>query len=181
MSVSFAAHFTLEELTRVSDRRPDAVEIQKGARLSQVAEVIRHALGDRPLIVTSWIRADDAESAHATADALDVRPTRLLSQREIFDRVTAALRESGVVWGELIFYPFSDWHIHFTNYPAGGRNEILIADASASRYVAPSANIIAALPTTALPFPPSERPAVALVALAVGAGLAALAARGAFA
>lgn len=153
--ISFAPHFTLAEFVRASDRVPDAIEEQKAARLSQLDEIIRHALGDVPLPVTSWIRTGDA-GAHDTGDGNDVRPRRDLSQREIVDLVTDALRAAGVQFGELIFYPFSDWHIHITLYPVGGMFQILVADAAEKVYVALDApGVLDSIPTTRAPFPPA--------------------------
>lgn len=165
--LSFAAHFTAAEFRRRADREPTAIELEYAARLSQILEVIRRALGDRPLVVTSWIRSD-SDTAHRAGHAVDVRPTRELSQRAIFDRVTTALTESGIVWGELIFYPFSDWHIHVTLFPIGGRNEVLIADATESEYSAPTPALIAQLPATAAPIAPAQAGTVLVATVGVG-------------
>ncbi len=170
--ISFAAHFTLAEFTAKSDRVPDAIEQQKAARLSQLCEVIRHALGDAPLVVTSWLRGADRQSAHLTGDAVDVRPRRDWSQRDIFDAVTTGLQAAGVDWGELIFYPFSDWHIHVTLYPVGGNHEVLIANATETAYATPTAGLIAELPATLAPFPPSQVVPALAVAVALGSLLA---------
>jgi hypothetical protein len=171
---SFSAHFTLEEFARKSDRGPDAIEQQKAACLSQLLEIVRHALGDVPLVVTSWIRSDKPASAHYTGDAVDVRPRRDWSQRQIVDAVTDGLRRAGVQWGELIFYPFSDWHIHLTLYPVGGRDEILVADREEQAYAALTPAVLDTIPTTPAPFPPSQVGAIVVVALGAGVALAAL-------
>ena len=171
---SFSAHFTLEEFRRASDRAPDAIEQQKAACLSQLLEIVRHALGDAPVVVTSWLRPLDLDSAHRTGDAVDVRPRRDWSQRQIVDAVTAGLRAAGVHWGELIFYPFSDWHIHLTLYPVGGRDEILVADREERVYSALTPAVLDTIPTTPAPFPPSQVGTIVVVALGTGVALAAL-------
>jgi hypothetical protein len=166
---SFAANFTLAEFTRASTRAPDAVEVQKAARLSMLLEIIRHATGGEPVIVTEWIAPRDRDGpGHPTGDAVDVRLTRKLSQRELVDRVTAALHAAGVQWGELIFYPFTDWHIHLTLYPVGVLNEVLVADSSGKVYSSVTPAVLASFPSTAAPFPPSQVAGAVVVALGVG-------------
>jgi len=166
--VIFAPNFPPAEWSAASERPASDLEWEKAARLSLLLQIARHALGDVPLVITSWLRKTDAGSAHGTGDGVDFRPPRTLSQRDIFDRVTTAFRDSGVQWGELIFYPFSDWHVHVTLYPVGGFRQVLLADAAEEKYQAPNAVLVAAISTAPAPFPPSQAAGAAAVVLGVG-------------
>ena len=140
-------NFPLHEWQRVSDRPLTAADLQNAAGLSWRLEVIRRALGDVTTILTSFIRTG-SEGQHGDGTAIDFEPVgHTLSAREVFDRVTA-LANSGELgaFGQLIFYPFSDGHIHLSLQTGSRVNQTLIADATEEHYEAPTPALIASLP-----------------------------------
>jgi hypothetical protein len=132
------------------------------------------------LIVTDWLREPVAylePSQHWDGSAVDVRPSRRLSQRAIYDAVTYELQASGIVYGQAIFYPFSDWHIHFSLATGAARNSVLVASDDERSYLRPSPALLASFPSKPSPFPPSVLSAGVMViagALTLTAAAAAL-------
>jgi hypothetical protein len=145
------SHFTLEEFQQASDVALTADEHDNAVLLAIKLEGARRALGDQPLVVTSFVRAADAGSQHRNGEAVDVRPPRTLTQRQIYDALTAAAAVGALgEFGQLIFYPFSDLHVHVSLPGATRRNEVLIADADEAHYAPPSPALIASIPGSVL-------------------------------
>jgi hypothetical protein len=183
---AFAAHFTPAEFARRSDRVPSTVEFDRAARLSHGLELMRGAVNaavvssgiavppyGEPVVVTSFLRSGNPQSQHFDGTGVDVRLSRKVSQRVIYDVVTKELRESGVTWGQLIFYPFSDWHVHYSLATGSKYKQILIASRNEDEYFTPTPELVASLPTLRAPFPPASIGNAAL-ALALGIGAAAI-------
>lgn len=140
-------NFPLHEWQAKSDRPLTAADLQNAASLSWRLEVIRRALGDVPTILTSYIRTG-SEGQHGDGTAIDFEPVgHTLSARDIFDRVNV-LAQSGELgpFGQLIFYPFSDGHIHLSLQTGTRVNQILIADATEEHFETPTPTLIASLP-----------------------------------
>lgn len=139
------AHFPLSEWQSVSDRSLTATDLGNAGQLAWRLEIIRRALGDVPMPLTSFIRTGSS-GQHGNGTAIDFEPVNhTMSAREIFDRVMSVVPELGA-FGQLIFYPFSDGHIHLSLRTGTRTNEILIADAAEERYEAPTPTLIASLP-----------------------------------
>lgn len=117
----FAQHFPLVEWERASDRPLHSAEKYFAEELSHMLEVIRSALGDRPLVITSFVRTDavvrttGARSQHADGTAVDVRKPADISWATLSEVVPAALRTAGKQWGQFIVYPWeSPGHFHLS-------------------------------------------------------------------
>lgn len=141
------ANFPLHEWQSVSDRSLTATDLGNAGQLSWRLEVIRRALGDVPMPLTSFIRTG-SHGQHGNGTAIDFEPIgHTMSAREVFDRVTAVAASGELgTFGQLIFYPFSDGHIHLSLRTGTRTNEILIADATEEHYEAPTPALIASLP-----------------------------------
>lgn len=140
-------NFPLAEWQQVSDRALTAKDLAYAASLSWRLEVIRRALGDVPMPLTSYIRTG-SEGQHGDGTAIDFEPIgHTMSAREVFDRVTALVASGELgAFGQLIFYPFSDGHIHLSLQTGTRVNQVLIADAKEERYETPTPALIASLP-----------------------------------
>ncbi len=166
---SFAPHFPLSEFVERSDVIPSDAQIGYAARLSQILEVLRAALGNTPLVITSWIRSD-SETQHREGSAVDFRPPQELSQREIYYRVVGAMNEAGLSLGQVIFYPFSDYHVHVSLPTGAARNAVLYADAAEKVYAPVTSDSLAKFPTVARVTPQSRHIVLAIAAGALAFG-----------
>jgi len=141
-------HFLDSEFAGKSDRPLTDADWQHARALSGKLELMRAALGSVPLAVTSYIRTGDP-GQHGDGTAVDVglRPTSPLSQWDVYQRVTApAVLASLEPFGQLIFYPFSDGHLHLALQTGTRRNEVLIADAGEKTYGDPTPGLLATIP-----------------------------------
>lgn len=141
-----APHFSVLEFERASDRPLTATDIDHATDLAERLEVIREQLGV-PLTITSFIRKD-SDGQHGNGTAVDFEAVGSgYTQRQLFDQVStlAAMGELGV-FGQLIFYPFSDEHIHLSLPTGVRRNQVLIADAAEKVYSEPSPGLVASIP-----------------------------------
>lgn len=155
-----APHFALEEFQSKSDRPIFPAEEPAAQQLAERLETIRAALGHHPVVITSYIR-HGARGQHGNGTAVDFEGVgHGLTQRQVFDRVSAlAARGALGDFGQLIFYPFSDEHIHLSLFTGTRHNQILIANAAETEYDAPTPGLIARIPG-------SVTAGVALLALA---------------
>ena len=99
--------------------------IEYAARLSQLLQRFRVALGNRPILITSWMRSS-SDTQHHEGTAVDVLLPPGVTERQVFT-VSQQLANAGVRWGQLIFYPYTParhWHL---SLPTGlARNDVLV-------------------------------------------------------
>ena len=133
-----SAHFSLPELcasdyaTRhgISNRPPDDVAVANLGRLMDRLELIRSALGDRPVIVTSGYRSPAVNkavggshmSAHMDGRAADIKVVGLAPRA-----VATILRDSGIPLDQLIL-EFGLWvHVGIERESFAPRKDVLTA------------------------------------------------------
>ncbi len=137
-------HFTLEELTatthRQFDNTPNKVEAANLQRLAELLEVVKSALGGKPVMVNSGFRSKEVNdsvgskdtSQHRLGCAADIRVPGLTP-----DAVVRAIIAAELPYDQLI-REFDAWtHISVTNAPEGiPRKQVLIIDKSGTRVFA---------------------------------------------
>jgi hypothetical protein len=139
-------NFTVAEFQAKSDRTLTAADIEHARQLATMLEVVRRVLGVR-LPVTSYIRTGSA-GQHGDGTGVDAEPVgHKMTQRNIIDRVSAAA-EAGALgtFGQLIFYPFSDEHIHLSLPTGRHRNAIYVANAAEDHYERLTPAVLATIP-----------------------------------
>ncbi|MEW5917303.1 MAG: hypothetical protein AB1762_12900 [Gemmatimonadota bacterium] len=182
----FAQHFPASEFQRVSDRALSPGELAYAERLSHRLELIRHALGDVPLVLTSYKRSGavtdtNEPSQHRDGSAVDVRRPEHISWVKLATTVDA-LQHAGLTWGQVILYPWETPRQHFhISLPTGTRRQELSVKVAPGDYRPWSVQLASTFPsgqatpadatavaTAAVP----RRSSSALVAVAGGAAAA---------
>lgn len=137
--MNLSEHFTLEELTHSDvavrngwDNSADMNIIANLRRLAELLEMVRLAVGEKPIIINSGYRSKQVNDAIGSKDtsqhrlgcAADIRvigmPPRLVVDTCIATQIPF----------DQIIYEFNSWtHISVTNSPTGiPRNQKLIID-----------------------------------------------------
>lgn len=164
---SFAPHFPLAEFQAKSDRALTPTQQEFAAQLSQRLELLRHALGDQPLVITSFLRSDSG-TQHAEGTAVDFRRPANVSWQRLTD-VALALQHVGFHWGQLIPRYENDAHAHIS-LPTGQARQAILVETSAGTLVPLTPELYATLPDGV------RGAAQAITAAAVVAGIVAAAA-----
>ena len=138
------ANFDVAEFQRASDRPLTAADIPNARELARKAEVIRREMDGVRLFMSSFVRVG-SEGQHGNGTAGDFEfEAGHFTQRTLYDRVSALARAGGIgPFGQLIFYPFSDDHLHIS---LGTKREILIASADEKHYEPPTPALVAQIP-----------------------------------
>jgi len=137
---TFAQHFPPSEFQAASDRPLGRGELDYAALLSHRLELMRHAFGDRPLVITSYVRtAAETDtgnpSQHRDGSAVDVRRPDWMSWGELVLRVQA-LQHAGLTWGQFIIYPYETPRQHFhISLPTGAARQQLTVKTGPQSYV----------------------------------------------
>lgn len=161
---SFAQHFPLSEFQAKSDRPLGATEQEYAAQLSQRLELIRHALGDLAIVLTSYLRVD-SDTQHAEGTAIDARKPGSVSRQRLVE-VVLALQHVGLTWGQFIIY-LDDLHFHIS-LPTGQARQVVLIESSPGVYEPLTGAMLASVPAGVT----APAPAVN-VALAIAGGVAA--------
>ena len=142
--MNLSTHFTLEELTRSEvaarmgfDNTPNDQEIENLRRLASLLEMVKSAVGMKPVMITSGFRSkpvNDAvgskdSSQHRIGCAADLRVPGM-KPREVVEACIA----NGVPFDQIIL-EFDSWtHISVPNTPdAKPRGQRLIIDKAGTR------------------------------------------------
>jgi zinc D-Ala-D-Ala carboxypeptidase len=142
--MNLTEHFSLEELTatdhRTLDNTPNDSEIANLQRLAEFLELVKVALGNKPVMVNSAFRSkavNDAvgskdTSQHRLGCAADIRVPGMTP-----DEVVKAIIAAGLPYDQLI-REFDRWtHISVTNVEGGKpRGQVLIIDKEGTRLYA---------------------------------------------
>jgi uncharacterized protein YcbK (DUF882 family) len=134
-------HFTLEELTttdhREFDNTPNETERANLVRLAGLLELVKVALGGKPVMVNSAFRSKQVNDAvgskdtsqHRVGCAVDIRVPGMTP-----DQVVKAVIAAKLPFDQLI-REFDRWtHISITNDPKGKpRGQTLIIDKAGTR------------------------------------------------
>jgi hypothetical protein len=139
--MNLTPHFTLEELThtdhRTLDNIPNETERANLVRLAKLLELVKVALGGKPIMVNSAFRSkavNDAvgskdTSQHRLGCAADIRVPGMTP-----DQVVRAIMSHGLYFDQII-REFDAWtHISIPNTPAAlPRRQALIIDKAGTR------------------------------------------------
>ena len=139
--MNLTPHFTLEELThtdhRQFDNTPNETERENLVRLAGLLELVKVALGGKPIMVNSAFRSKQVNDAVGSKDtsqhrlgcAADIRVPGVTP-----DQVVKAIMAAGLAYDQLI-REFDRWtHISITNDPKGKpRGQVLIIDRQGTR------------------------------------------------
>lgn len=134
-------HFTLAELTETSHRKfdntPDPVSLKNLQRLAELLELVKTALGGKPVIITSGYRSKQVNDAIGSSDksqhrigcAADFKVPRMTP-----DAVVRAIIAAKIPFDQVI-REFDSWtHISIPNKLGGKpRNQALIIDKQGTR------------------------------------------------
>ena len=139
--MSLTEHFTLEELTttdhREFDNTPNETERANLVRLAGLLELVKVALGGKPIMVNSAFRSKQVNDAvgskdtsqHRVGCAADIRVPGVTP-----DQVVKAVMAAKLPFEQLI-REFDRWtHISIPNDPKGKpRRQVLIIDKQGAR------------------------------------------------
>ena len=139
--MNLTAHFTLEELTVTSHREfyntPNDAEIANLKRLAEFLELVKTALGGKPVMINSAFRSKQVNdsvgskdtSQHRVGCAADIRVPNMTP-----DEVVKTLIKSGLPYDQII-REFDSWcHVSIPNDPNGApRKQALIIDKISTR------------------------------------------------
>jgi hypothetical protein len=139
--MNLTEHFTLEELTatdhRQFDNTPNETERANLVRLAGLLELVKVALGGKPVMVNSAFRSKQVNDAvgskdtsqHRVGCAADIRVPGMAP-----DAVVKAVIEAKLPFDQLI-REFDRWtHISIPNDPKGKpRGQVLIIDKQGTR------------------------------------------------
>ena len=139
--MNLTEHFTLEELTttdhREFDNTPNETERANLVRLAGLLELVKVALGGKPIMVNSAFRSKQVNDAvgskdtsqHRVGCAADIRVPGVTP-----DQVVKAIMADNLPFDQLI-REFDRWtHISITNDPKGKpRGQVLIIDKAGVR------------------------------------------------
>ena len=139
--MNLSPHFTLEELTttdhREFDNTPNETERENLVRLAGLLELVKVALGGKPVMVNSAFRSKQVNDAvgskdtsqHRVGCAADIRVPGMTP-----DQVVKAIMAAGLAYEQLI-REFDRWtHISIPNDPKGKpRGQTLIIDKAGVR------------------------------------------------
>ena len=139
--MNLSPHFTLEELTatdhREFDNTPNETERANLVRLAGLLELVKMAIGGKPVMVNSAFRSKQVNDSFGSKDtsqhrlgcAADIRVPGMTP-----DQVVKAIMAAGLAYDQLI-REFDRWtHISITNDPQGKpRGQTLIIDRAGTR------------------------------------------------
>ena len=142
--MNLSPHFTLEELThtdhRTLDNSPKQEEISNLQRLAQFLELVKTALGGKPVMINSAFRSKAVNDAVGSSDrsqhrlgcAADIRVPGMTP-----DAVVRAVMAAQLPYDQLI-REFDRWtHVSVTNEEIGTpRKQVLIIDKQGTRLYA---------------------------------------------
>lgn len=137
-------NFSLKELTKTNsklDNTPNSMQLLNLRITATNMELVRAALGNKPVVITSGFRSADVntavggarQSAHAQGLAVDFRCPSYGDTRKVFEK----LKSSGIVFDQLILeFPDekSSW-IHIGWHTARSRQQCLVAKRQGGRVV----------------------------------------------
>ena len=139
--MNLSPHFTLDELTitdhREFDNTPGPNEVRNLRRVAALLEMVKTALGDRPILVNSGYRSKQVNDAVGSKDssqhrlgcAADIRVPGMLP-----DEVVKACMAASLPFDQLI-REFDRWtHVSVPNSQDGSpRRQVLIIDKAGTR------------------------------------------------
>jgi hypothetical protein len=143
----FTEHFPRSEFQRVSDRALTETEQEYAAQLAQRLELIRHALGDAPIVLTSFVRLD-SDTQHREGTAIDARRPAFVSWQRLVETVQQLANAAGLRWGQFIIYPHEDprrSHFHLS-LPTGTARQAVLVRVDSGAYVPLTGALLAELP-----------------------------------
>jgi hypothetical protein len=105
---------------------PNSVNVNTQA-LANHLQVIRRLRGNRPLVITDYYRPGD-DGQHGNGSAVDFRDPERDPMAAGAVIVAAQRRGELPDFGQLILYPHTDQHVHYSlaNRASGKKNEVLV-------------------------------------------------------
>lgn len=139
----FAANFSLGEFERASKGPLGPGMVAYAARLSHVLQAVRDVLGG-PIVVTSFYRPEST-TQHGEGTAVDWRLPPGVSSYLAALKVPQILSKAGITWGQLIFYPWAENHVH-VSLPTGRSRNALLVQLRDKSYVTLTGTLLASFP-----------------------------------
>lgn len=139
----FAANFTLREFEAASKGPLSASMRSSAASLSHYLQAARNAFGG-PIVVTSFYRPEST-TQHGEGTAVDWRLPPNVTSYRMAQRLPDVLKAAGLPWGQMIFYPWAEDHVHLS-LPTGRARGAVLVQLRDESYVALSSVLLAQFP-----------------------------------